>query len=70
LPSFSSRAEKSFCPAFSLRFSVTEPEENALKDVLRVEVVLLGQGAGGATGRGVNRYLDEFHGVTEVIAYS
>lgn len=47
---------------------ITEPEENALKDVLRVEVELLGQSADSAAGRGVNRYLDAFHGVTEVTA--
>ena len=48
---------------------ITEPEKNALKDVLRVEVELLGQSADGATGRGVNRYLNAFHGVTGVTAY-
>lgn len=45
---------------FSL-FPITEPEENALEDVLRVEVELFGQGADGATGRGFSRYLDAFH---------
>ena len=52
---------------FSL-FPITEPEENALEDILRVEVELLGQSADSATGRGVNRYLDAFHGVTGVTA--
>lgn len=45
---------------------ITEPEENTLKDVLWVEVELLGQSADGAAGRGVYGYLDAFHGVTKV----
>ena len=57
-----------FLPGLLSASAVTEPEENALKDVLRVEVELLGQSADSATGWGVNRYLDAFHGVTEVTA--
>ena len=50
-----------FLPCLLSAFAVTEPEENALEDVLRVEVELFGQGADGATGRGISRYLDAFH---------
>lgn len=57
-----------FLPGLLSASAVTETEENALKDVLRVEVELLGQGADSATGRGVYGYLDAFHGVTEVTA--
>ena len=57
-----------FLPGLLSVSAVTEPEENALKDVLRVEVELLGQSADSATGRGVNRYLNAFHGVTGVTA--
>ena len=58
-----------FLPSLLSASAVTEPEENALKDVLRVEVELLGLSAGCATGRGVNRYLDAFHGVAEVTVF-
>ena len=59
-----------FLPCLLSASAVTETEENALKDVLRVEVELLGQSADGTAGRGVNRYLNAFHGVTGVTAYS
>lgn len=59
------RCSSSLAVLFSLS-PVTEPEENTLKDILRVEVELLGQGADSAAGRGVSRYLDAFHDVTEV----
>ena len=50
-----------FLPGLLSASAVTEPEENALKDVLRVEVERAGQGAYGASCWGISGYLDGFH---------
>lgn len=41
--------------------AVTDAEEDALEDILRVETERAGQGAYGASCWGINGYLDGFH---------
>ena len=42
-------------------FAVTDAEEDALEDILRVETERIGQFAYRATSRGIDGYFDGFH---------